>query len=241
MSRGHLCFLAVMSLVGFAPAPHAAPLPRPSPEKVRQELDALWLDLLSADELTAGRALLKLAAWPDDTVGYLKERLEPLQLTRERAKQLLADLGGANEKTARSAFAQLQYFDPRLVLGDQELRAALVDPATDRRLAEVLLDLPMHALGTGYWHWNSPDNKVYRFTQGPKIQNRDIAIAVKDLGTQGRKATWIRAIRAIALLEQIGTSEAKKLLESLATGHPDAAPTRAAQTALHRLRKRAPK
>jgi hypothetical protein len=49
--------------------------------------------------------------------------------------------------------------------------------------------------------------------------------------------SWVRAIRAIALLEQVGTPGAVAILKDMATGHPDASPTKAAKVALQRMRK----
>jgi RNA polymerase sigma factor (sigma-70 family) len=46
---------------------------------------------------------------------------------------------------------------------------------------------------------------------------------------------WLRAKRAIALLEHIGTPEARQVLQRLATGDAQALPTREASTALERL------
>jgi len=227
-----------MSLVVCAPLLPAAPLPRPSPEKVRKELDVLWADLLSPDELTAGRALLKFATRPEDTVNYLKDKLSPLNLNKIRVKRLLTELGGDDNKAVRAAFAELMYFDPRLALGDEELRDALRDRPASRRLGEVLCDLPLGAFWRRQWHWYSPDNKIYRFNHGEEIENRAIAIEVAGIGTHGRKLSWVRAVRAVALLEQIATPGAVQILEDLATGHPEAAPTKAAKVALERLRKK---
>jgi hypothetical protein len=237
MPRSSIALLVVISLFIWAPLLSAAPAPQPNPQKLRKELDKLWADLLSADELSTGRALLKLAARPRDAVPYLKEKLRPLKLSKERAKQLLVDLGSDDEKTARAAFDEFLYFDPRLALGDEELRDALLDRPASRRLGAVLLDVPLDALSEGLWHWYSPDNKVYRFNYGKEIQDRDVAIEVAGIGTHGRKRSWDRAIRAIALLEQIGTPEAVALLKELATGHPDVAPTKAAKVVLQRMRK----
>jgi hypothetical protein len=46
-----------------------------------------------------------------------------------------------------------------------------------------------------------------------------------------------RVTLAVGMLESIGTPAAKKLLEEMATGHPDAGPTKAAKEALERLKK----
>ncbi len=48
----------------------------------------------------------------------------------------------------------------------------------------------------------------------------------------------LRDVRAIAVLEHIGTSEAKQLLQTLATGTPEARRTKEAKTSLERLAKR---
>ena len=50
--------------------------------------------------------------------------------------------------------------------------------------------------------------------------------------------TRLREVRAIPLLERIGTADAKKLLEELAKGAPDATLTREAKAALERLARR---
>jgi WD40 repeat protein len=50
----------------------------------------------------------------------------------------------------------------------------------------------------------------------------------------------LRVVRALEVLEQVGTPEARKVLENLARGAPGALPTREAQTVLRRLGKPAP-
>jgi hypothetical protein len=225
-------YWTVVSALVWVPVTTAAPAPKPSPE-----LNQLWSDLASADELTATRAVLKLAAHKD-AVEYLKGKLRPLKLSRKRATDLITDLGGDNEKVARAAFEELLYLDPRLALEDKELRQAMLDTSSaNRRLAAVLCDLPFDSF-TGKWHWHTPDNEVYRFTDYESNWELLVSIEVKGIGTKGRKATWTRALRAIAILEQIGTPKAAAILEDLATGHPDAAPTKAAKLARERLRKR---
>jgi hypothetical protein len=232
MSRALVCLPFAVALLTAASLVLAAPVPKPSPEKVRKELERLWQDLLSKDERIASRATLGFAAYPEDAVALLKEKLRPLVLSKERLKELLTDLGSGKEKLVRAAFEELSYLDPRLVLNQEGLSQALSDKASGRLVGAVLCDFPQDTFVNRGWHWNSPDNKVYRFAREGSIQDWDIAIRVEDIGTFGQKATWVRALRAIALLEHIGSREAFAIVEDLATGHPDAAPTRAAKAVL---------
>ncbi len=227
----------VALLLGSFGVVDAAPVPKPNPEQVRKDLDAAWADLLSVDEQTAGRALLRIASHRDDASEYLKDKLQPLKLTKERATQLLTDLGGEDEKVARKAFEEFSYFDPRLALGDKELRDVLLNKSASRQLGAIVCDLPINAMSGTKWHWHSPDNKVFRFNCGEAVCNRDAAISVDLIGTIDRKASWVRAIRAVVVLEFVDTPKARAILDELATGHPDAAPTKSAKLACDRLRK----
>jgi RNA polymerase sigma factor (sigma-70 family) len=46
---------------------------------------------------------------------------------------------------------------------------------------------------------------------------------------------WVRAVRAILVLEGIGTAEARQLLDVMSRGEPDALPTKEAKAALQRI------
>jgi hypothetical protein len=75
----------------------------------------------------------------------------------------------------------------------------------------------------------------YNFVQGGSwwAEHRVDRINV---GTWGNKRKyWTRAVRAIALLEHVDTPAAVSVPKELATGHPDAQPTKAAKEALGRL------
>jgi hypothetical protein len=212
--------------------------PVPDSRLDRHQCDALWADLLSPDEQVATVAALRLAADPDSAVEYLRDKLPPVQLTKERAKTLIEDLvkGG---RPARFAFEELHYFDFRLALKHEEQAEAMLGPAGAHLCALLCETSPDNfpPQPPGAFHWNSPDNKRWRFHWGDWIDQHDVAIYVADIGTLGRNAAWVRAVRAVGILEHIGTPPAQKILEGLATGHPDAAPTKAAKRTLERLKK----
>jgi hypothetical protein len=54
----------------------------------------------------------------------------------------------------------------------------------------------------------------------------------------GPSSYWLRAVRAIAILEDISTPEAKAIIEELAKGEADALPTEKAKAALERWGKK---
>jgi hypothetical protein len=56
-------------------------------------------------------------------------------------------------------------------------------------------------------------------------------------GQQGISSSWLRAARAIMVLEAIDSLESRRVLQTLAGGEPDALPTRVAKSALERSRK----
>jgi hypothetical protein len=47
---------------------------------------------------------------------------------------------------------------------------------------------------------------------------------------------WLRAVRAIAVLEHIGRPEAREVIEAVSRGAPSALPTQKAKAALERLK-----
>jgi WD40 repeat protein len=69
-------------------------------------------------------------------------------------------------------------------------------------------------------------------------QRRRLEQLVKTLSVAGPSPELIRPLRTVELLERLGTPKARKLLESLAGGHPDSPLTVEAKTARQRLARR---
>jgi len=245
---------------GTTPPPVAQAAPVPKDEEAKKKaIEELWADLASADEQTACRALLKLRFM--DVEGLLADKLKPLKLSEERAKELLANLGSDDEKTWKAAYEELSYLDPRLALDLTGVLGASKGQAFDERLAALLCkQVPADAEAfrwckTGYTMYrmareegmkaatlnltNHPDKpaEFQTFLDKKTQQGMGFAVAedVKSLcGGYGPNPSWRRAVRAVAMLEDMGTQKAKKVLEDLATGHEDASPTKAAKAALER-------
>jgi hypothetical protein len=75
----------------------------------------------------------------------------------------------------------------------------------------------------------------------PLEARRRLEALVQKIKQRQLPADTVRALRAVEVLETIGTPEARSLLENLTKGAPEAMLTREAKTALERLAKRAGK
>lgn len=232
--------LASLLALPFAASATAAPVP----SATQKELEALWADL-AKDEVPATMALLKLSAKPKDVVPFLREKLKPLTIDEKRVRTLLADLEGDKEDARKAAIEELEYYDPRLAIELPALfdivtthtgRAYMVGLLSGDRLTERLLE--QNAPITLSQHGGKNGEEVYyNFRQGGSWWAEHRVGQINATVHGNRRKYWTRAVRAITLLEHIGTPEAAAVLKTLATGHADAQPTKAAKDALARLEK----
>jgi hypothetical protein len=232
---------AVAGLVaaGLSVRVTAAPVPTGA---ATAELDALWADL-AKEEAVASRALLKLAAKPNEAVPFIKEKLKPLKIDEKRVRALLADLGSDKAETWKAATEELEYFDPRLAIDLQTLmddvtgtvpRARLVAILSGDRTAESLLKENM-PITLGRHGGQNGEEPYYNFRQKGSWWAEAKVERINAERWGNRRKYWTRAVRAVVLLEHIGTPAAAAILTDLATGHPVAQPTKAAKEALARL------
>jgi hypothetical protein len=237
--RAALAGLVALGLTRLARSAPDRPVPVPS----KKDFNDLWADL-AADEITASRALLKLAVWPKEAVELCRERLKALTIDEKRVRSLLADLGSESEQTWKGAVEELEYFDPRLAIElpvlmdtvtDRVPRARLVALLSGDRQAEALLrDNTPITLGR---HGGQNEEAYFNFRQSGSWWAEHRVGRINEGGWGNRRKYWTRAVRAIVLLEHVGTTPAVAILKDLATGHPDAQPTKAAKEALARLAK----
>lgn len=234
-----------------APPAVAAPVPALTADK-RKELDDAW-NGLSADPQTQTRAIVRLAAHPKATTAYLKERFRPVTVSEEVAKKTLADLASDDEKTWQTAYRTIQFHDPRLELSVPDVWVAVKSDVGRHRLyLGLLTNLPAdhpHVVRETWYTYSDPVEDAnypdwYRVKCGPTADApRNIARVQDDKSVPGKPANfyrpeWERADRLITLLEGFGTPDAVVVLEQVATGHPDAAPTKSAKEVLGRLKKK---
>jgi sugar lactone lactonase YvrE len=158
--------------------------------------DDLWAALAAEDAGKAYRALLTLAAAPDEAVPLLKRQLRPSgAVDRQRVLALIADLDSADFEVRERASAALEEFGPEAGPVFAEVLAGRPSAEARRRLEALRAAAPLPV----------------------------------------RSAEVSRTVRAVLVLERVGTPEARQLLEALARGASAAPQTAQAKAALQRL------
>ncbi len=199
----------------------------------KPDLGKAWADLLGRDDAAVARAILVLHRDKAGALDLLKREMRPLTLDEKRFKQLLADLGGDDEKVALAARKEFEYFSPLLALDVDKLSDAAADGLARTRLFELLCyDQAFDSLRGQTLILQERDG-------GHIVQSKGKWTgAVSQKVAQLRPSSWQRLSVGVALLEQTGTPEAVKVLEGMAGGHKDAMPTQDAKFVLERMKKK---
>lgn len=211
------------------------------PQAKESPLMTAWRNL-EKGEPEATRAALQLSRDPVATIAWFREHLKPLKLDGERFKELMVKLSSIHEPTWQAAFEELEYFDPRLALDLPTMMDVVQLSPVRQRLVSVMVGIPYHAephpfIGKEIEFEVYDNGRRYRFI----VANGGAWSAEHRIGQLNQNAQylnkpkWTRALRAIAILESIGTPEAIAILEDLANGHPEAQPTITAKESLDRL------
>ena len=218
------CFLV---LAGFVLLSWTSPVDGDDASSLNKQMEEWWVDLAKS-EPDASRALLKFAFKFEKSIPFLKEKLKPLKIEAAEARQLIQKLGDSKEEVWKPAYEKLEYFDPRLAIDLETLMDETKDKLTRSRLVALLSgrlphlyegkEVTLRPLGNG---------EGYNFFDGRGSwwAEHRVAMLRSDQGWGNPKMMWIRAVRAINLLDQIGSTEAMDVIRFMATGHPDAEPT----------------
>jgi hypothetical protein len=230
--------LAVVSLGIVVAKPQAAAAPPgQAKEAQRIELNDLWLDL-EKGELDASRALLKLYDQPKEAVAFLERRMKPLKIDEEQVRALLDWLGSDRDEIWKPAFEQLEYLDPRLAIDIVTLMAEVKEAPARQRMVEVMSGRQPGSLGDKTVNLGGigrAEGMYFESKSGTWWAENKVARINAREGWNNPKKKWTRAVRAIVFLEHVRTPGAIAILEDMATGHPDAQPTRTAKEALERI------
>lgn len=203
------------------------------PAAAKPPMEAWWDDLEKSDP-DASRALLKFAAQPKAAIPFFQAHLKPLTLDAEHLTDLLKLLASEDEAVWKPAFAELEYFDPRLAADLETLMDGVLVSPVRQRMVEVLSgrdagslagkDVQLRKFGDGDYNFFADNGSWWAEPRIERLRS--------DMGWGNPKKKWTRALRAIVLLDHFGTPEAVALLKDLTTGHPDAEPTVLAKAAL---------
>lgn len=262
MSRTKLLAVLAMAGVGVGvmfvpgggnPTPVAVATAAPAPkaeEGKKQRLESDWEMLLNTHSTQAVNLACFRFGRGDDVVPFLKAKLRPIDPTEDQSRRWLADLSSDDPEVWKPACDGLVEQHPLLVLTFEEAWKVLPEKGVGRKRFAILCFHGYQArhaevIDTTF------DNDVglLNFGKAGFIFVAKYTPEVAAIRKQA-KEDWtfnpMREVRnpvldrvtlAVGMLESIGTPAAKKLLEEMATGHPDAGPTKAAKEALERLKK----
>ena len=211
-----------------------------------ENLSKLWADLLES-EPTSTRAVLELSEHPELATRFLATKLLPLKIDEQELLETISDLGSDDEKEWRAAYQKLNYFDPRLAMGLEEvlLLEEVQDYPVRHRLVDVLsgrsVDDSFSATSRRYkfikLNKHGDDDDTYFNFCGSETENTcgsswwaEPNVEELNAGFSNPKKEWTRIVRALALLESFDTSEATAIIDSVANGHAEAQPTKIARS-----------
>jgi RNA polymerase sigma factor (sigma-70 family) len=227
-------------------------------------MESLW-DEMWFDEPRASRAMLTAIKYiPEkDRLAFLKAKLKPLKVEKADVKKWIADLDSDKDEVWTAAMQKLDYFDPLLVLAPADAMAEAKTHRAKHRLAALLTgrrdlmsgdpvrqyehDYDMIKAKDGTYRVVVVDRNPFRqvgpggvtgFQPKDPIEVREYQLA-SHVGEVYRP-TSSQITRGVLLLEYIGNKEALAILKDMATGYPDALPTRTAKQAVAELTKPAP-
>lgn len=167
-------------------------------------------------------------------------------LTDQQVLAIWTELAGGNVPEARRAMDSL-VSAPQQALPFLEEHLQPVRPASPRRLAALLSELDSDSFNVrekarreleGLEEVAAPALRLALADKPPLELGRRIEALLDMLNRPDRSPDRLRALRAVQVLEQIGTPDARRLLDTLAQGAPEARLTQDAKAALGRLNKR---
>jgi hypothetical protein len=189
-----------------------------------------------------------------DTTGLLWDvsrfvedrRLPPVELPPDQVGKLWEQLGGEDADRAFDALVQLAAA-PRETVPWLKTRIKPVPLLDQDRLARLIADLE----SAGFDQRKQAEVALARLGElaEPKLRQRlaekpplevrqRIEQLLEKVAGPATEPEPLRALRAVELLEHIGTAEARALLQMLGKGAPEARVTQAANAALKRLARR---
>jgi len=235
-----LASAAILTLSAVCLAVNAQETAKPA-NQTAARLEKLWVDLASPDEIRATRAALALAAMPKDAVPFLKEHLKAVKIDANEIAKLVKRLDSDEFEVREAAFHELEYFGKYAKPLLEKHMAEVSQLGVKKYLRDLIDKVPVEEKTPP-----PPPKLMGRSVSVRTNGNGEITIIIDgkplDLTMYAPKPPpppnlrWVRAARAAMVLEHLATPEARHVLETVAGGEPEAAPTKAAKEALERLK-----
>ena len=216
-------------------SPAMAPIAALEKAALKKEFDQLWADL-GKHEPDSTRAAIRLYARGKEVIPLIKSKMRPLKLDADACNDLIKQLGSDDEETWRAAWNELDYLDPRLAIDLQVLMNTVKENPAHSRLVEVMSQQKISSLSGETITLRSIGKEGYNFFSKDRSWWAEHRVERIGGTLWTTKKAWIPCFRAIAVLQELGTPDALAILEDFATGHTDAAPTKAAFTAVKALK-----
>lgn len=209
---------------------------------------AAWHDLLSGDEMTAARAILSLSSTPKETVEFLRSNMLSLKVDKGQLTDLVKRLGDRDYHTREAAQRELVAYGRTIRTELEEVRTAVgtLNAEAQDRVRRVLSRIRIaeedeKALTAGNPLLQPNAQPYINYVGNPArpqvfINGKPVDLTPRVITLSGPPPMYLRAARAIAVLEHIGTPDAAGVLDAVAQGEITAPPTRQAQEALARLK-----
>jgi dipeptidyl aminopeptidase/acylaminoacyl peptidase len=200
--------------------------------------------------ITPDGQTLAIAEGPDTTIrlwdvcALTRAAPSPASGLSDRMLQALwTDLAGADASKAYRAIWALAA-EPKQAVAWCQARLRPVVPADPRRVAQLLRDLDSRRFAERARAARELDvlgdsagpalRKAAAGEPSPEVRQR-VEQLLEKLEQPASSPERLRVLRAIEVLEHIGTTEARQVLVKLAGGMPEARPTREAKASLDRL------
>lgn len=206
-------------------------------------LEKHWSELADRNKNTAALAMLALAMSPRETTAFLKERIRPVSIDAKNVAKWLTELDSDNHHKQIQAIENLEYCG-KYIQNDLEKTLKSASKIESKQIIEQLLNelSPAVRVSSGA-NLTSMSAEASNGSLSWKLDcdnKGKMQFALNDVSIDPSKVfnaspeSWVRAQRAVAILEHFGTPEARSVLESVASGETEALPTVAARAALGR-------
>jgi hypothetical protein len=196
---------------------------------------------------------------PAESVQFFKSKLRPLKLDKKRADELVKQLFSEKEAEWKAAVGEFAKLDLRLAYpardawklaetADERSKMAMALHQNGARVMDGLLHYDLVSADEVELSFVPVDKEfvkhgvIYQKTVRPDVPPEvaeKLGGAEYDVCAPGDFASlnvllWHREESAISILDAIGTDDAVAIIKDMATGHPDAGPTKAAKEVLKR-------